>query len=153
MILLVSDELAVVDNLLGKLYMMVYADPREPDAWRVARERVRKLKSRLTEPLPRELVLSELPDEARPAEVERTFTEAGFLEAVKRAKEYILAGDMMQVQISQRSSRAVRSAAARALPRAARAEPVAVHVLLRLRRPSRRRRLAGDPGAARRATP
>jgi anthranilate synthase component I len=105
MILLVSDELAVVDNVLGKLYMVVYADPREPDAWRVARERVRKLKSRLTAPLPRELVLSELPDEARPAEVERTFTEAGFLEAVGRAKEHILAGDVMQVQISQRSSR------------------------------------------------
>ncbi|MFL6564536.1 MAG: anthranilate synthase component I [Burkholderiales bacterium] len=105
MILLVSDELAVVDNVLGKLYMVVYADPREPDAWRVARERVRKLKSRLTAPLPRELVLSELPDEARPAELERTFTEAGFIEAVKRAKEHIFAGDVMQVQISQRSSR------------------------------------------------
>jgi anthranilate synthase component 1 len=105
MILLVSDELAVVDNVLGKLYMVVYADPREPDAWRVAQERVRKLKARLTAPLPRELVLSELPDEARPAEVERSFTEAGFLETVKRAKEHILAGDVMQVQISQRSSR------------------------------------------------
>src|SRR5262249_49703840 len=105
MILLVSDELAVVDNVLGKLSMGVYADPREPDAWRVARERVRKLKARLTAPLPRELVLSELPDEARPAEVERSFTEAGFLEAVQRAKEHILAGDVMQVQISQRSSR------------------------------------------------
>ena len=105
MVLLVSDELAVVDNVLGKLYLVVYADPREPDAWRAARERVRKLKARLTAPLPRELVLSELPDEARPAEVERTFSEAGFLEAVRRAKEHILAGDVMQVQISQRSSR------------------------------------------------
>ena len=36
MLLLVSDELAVVDNVLGKLYLVVYADPREPDAWRAA---------------------------------------------------------------------------------------------------------------------
>jgi len=41
-----------------------------------------------------------------PAAIERTFTEAGFLEAVRRSKEYILAGDVMQVQVSQRSSRA-----------------------------------------------
>jgi anthranilate synthase component 1 len=46
-----------------------------------------------------------MPDEAPAVEVERTFTEAGFLQAVQRAKEYILAGDVMQVQISQRSSR------------------------------------------------
>jgi anthranilate synthase component 1 len=103
--LLVSDELAVVDNVLGKLYLVVYADPQQPDAWRSARERIRKLKARLAAPLPRELILSEMPDEAPPAEVERTFTEEGFLEAVKRAKEHILAGDVMQVQISQRSSR------------------------------------------------
>ena len=39
MLLLVSDELAVMDNILGKLYLVVYADPREPGAWRAARER------------------------------------------------------------------------------------------------------------------
>jgi anthranilate synthase component 1 len=105
MVLLVSDELAVVDNVLGKLYLVVYADPQQPDAWRAARERIRKLKAQLAAPLPRELVLSEMPEEAPPAQVERTFTEAGFLEAVKRAKDHILAGDVMQVQISQRSSR------------------------------------------------
>jgi anthranilate synthase component 1 len=105
MLLLVSDELAVVDNVLGKLYLVVYADPREPDAWRAARERIRKLKAQLAAPLPRELVLSEMPQEAPAVEVERTFTEGGFLEAVRRAKDHILAGDVMQVQISQRSSR------------------------------------------------
>jgi anthranilate synthase component 1 len=37
--------------------------------------------------------------------VDCTFTQAGFLAAVKRAKDYIAAGDVMQVQVSQRSSR------------------------------------------------
>jgi anthranilate synthase component 1 len=39
------------------------------------------------------------------APLERTFTEAQFLAAARRAKEYILAGDVMQVQVSQRTSR------------------------------------------------
>jgi len=105
MILLVSDELAVVDNVAGKLYLVVYADPREPDAWRAAQERIRKLKARLAAPLSPELMLAEPQEEGAAAAVERTFTEAGFLEAVRRAKDYILAGDVMQVQVSQRSSR------------------------------------------------
>jgi anthranilate synthase component I len=104
MILLVSDELAVVDNVLGKLHLVVYADPRQPDAWRLAQERIRKLKARLVAPLPAQLVLKQA-GVASASMVERSFTEAGFLEAVKRAKDHILAGDVMQVQVSQRASR------------------------------------------------
>ena len=106
MVLLVSDELAVVDNVLGKLYLVVYADPRQPDAWRGAQERIRKLRARLAAPLPRDLILNEITEEEeRQVTVDRTFTEAGFLQAVERAKQYILAGDVMQVQVSQRASR------------------------------------------------
>ena len=50
MLLLVSDELAVMDNVLGKLYLVVYADPREPAAWRAARERLERLRARLASP-------------------------------------------------------------------------------------------------------
>jgi anthranilate synthase component 1 len=106
MLLLVSDELAVVDNVLGKLYLVVYADPREPDARRNAHERLERLRARLASPLPESMVLAHEPDSAAPpAAIERTFTEQGFIAAVERAKQYIYAGDMMQVQISQRSSR------------------------------------------------
>jgi anthranilate synthase component 1 len=104
MILLVSDELAVVDNVLGKLHLVVYADPRQPDAWRLAQERILKLKARLVAPLPAQLVLKQA-GVGSASTVERSFTEAGFLEAVKRAKDHILAGDVMQVQVSQRASR------------------------------------------------
>ncbi len=107
MLLLVSDELAVVDNVLGKLTLVVYADPQQPEALRAARERLERLRARLASPLPGSIVLAaaaDAPPEA--AALERTFTEAGFLEAVRRSKEYILAGDVMQVQVSQRSSRA-----------------------------------------------
>jgi anthranilate synthase component 1 len=108
-LLLVSDELAVVDNVLGKLYFVVYADARKAGALAKANERLEALRARLLVPLPESLVLEPAAGEPRPAALERTFTEAGFLDAVRRAKEYILAGDVMQVQISQRSSRDFRA--------------------------------------------
>jgi len=57
MLLLVSDELAVVDNVLGKLYLVVYADPRQPGALRAAEERLERLRARLVVPLPQDMVL------------------------------------------------------------------------------------------------
>ena len=115
MLLLVSDELAVVDNVMGKLYLVVYADPRDPDAYAVARARLVKLRARLASPLPEEALLPAEKEvdapaaEAGAARLTRSFTEAQFLAAVGRSKEYVFAGDCMQVQISQRTSRAFAS--------------------------------------------
>ena len=114
MLLLVSDELAVVDNVMGKLYLVVYADPRDPDAHAVARARLAKLRARLASPLPEETLLPAEGDanatDAGSAPLTRSFTEAQFLEAVDRSKEYVFAGDCMQVQVSQRTSRPFDSA-------------------------------------------
>jgi anthranilate synthase component 1 len=105
-LLLVSDELAVVDNVLGKLYVVVYGDAQQPDGYARARERVARLLSRLSAPIPDSLaVVQPAEGEAEAAALQRTFTEEGFVEAVRRSKEYIFAGDCMQVQISQRTSR------------------------------------------------
>ena len=107
MLLLVSDELAVMDNVLGKLYLVVYADPREPGAWRAARERLERLHLRLASPVPEPPMLFQgNAAEPVPVAVECSFSERDFLAAVKRSQEYIFAGDCMQVQISQRTSRA-----------------------------------------------
>jgi anthranilate synthase component I len=105
MLLLVSDELAVVDNVLGKLYLVVYADPRQAKALSAARARLEQLRARLLVPLPEGMVLKKAPGTARKTELQCTFTEEKFVEAVRRSKEYIFAGDCMQVQISQRTTR------------------------------------------------
>jgi len=108
MLLLVSDELAVVDNVLGRLYLVVYADPREPDAYRNARRRLSHLRARLAAPLPEGMILAGAEDASAAAQdtvLERSFTEKQFLDAVRQSKEYIFAGDVMQVQVSQRTSR------------------------------------------------
>jgi anthranilate synthase component I len=106
MLLLVSDELAVMDNVLGKLYLVVYADPREPDSMRNARSRLEHLRARLAGPLPDEKFFEVSKDGSNTPRVDCSFSEAEFLQAVRRCKEYILDGDVMQVQVSQRTSRA-----------------------------------------------
>jgi anthranilate synthase component 1 len=102
MLLLVSDELAVMDNVLGKLYLVVYCEPGDE---KKARGRLEQLRAGLAAPLPQERFFEDAKG-APPVKLERSFSEAGFLEAVRRAKEYIYAGDVMQVQVSQRTTRA-----------------------------------------------
>jgi len=95
-LMLLVDELAIVDNLRGKLYLIVYADPSVPDAYALARRRLRELQARLAQPA------IEPEDAPLPAgEIRREFARADYLAAVARAKEYIVAGDVMQVQVGQ----------------------------------------------------
>ena len=96
-LLMVSEELAVVDNLSGKLYFIVYADPARPDAYAQARARLQALIRLLRQ----SVSIPEAP--AMPASVASSeFGEAGFKEAVAQAKRYIFDGDIMQVVLSQR---------------------------------------------------
>jgi anthranilate synthase component 1 len=100
MLLLLSEELAVIDNLSGKLYLVVYADPAKPRAWHDAQARLRELLGALRLPL-------SLPPEPRAADAEVTSNIGAdaFREAVGRAIRYVREGDIMQVVLSQRLSR------------------------------------------------
>jgi anthranilate synthase component 1 len=96
-VLLQCEELAVIDNLSGKLYLMVYADPAQPEAYANAKKRLRGLKDQLQYSVSAPLVR---PSQGYPAE--REFAKADYLRAVERAKGLIEAGDFMQVQVGQR---------------------------------------------------
>jgi len=100
-LLMLSDRLAVVDNLSGKLYLVVYADPREPEAFEKAQSQLAVLHSALRMPV---TMPTEVP--APPAPAMSEFSEDAFVEAVERAKRYITDGDIMQVVLSQRLSHA-----------------------------------------------
>jgi anthranilate synthase component 1 len=96
--LLLSDELAVVDNLSGKLHLIVYADPGRPGAHGAAMARLQALRARLRD-------TAQLPEHATggPMAAPRSnIGEQAFFDAVARSKRYITDGDIMQVQISQR---------------------------------------------------
>ena len=96
-LLLQCEELAVIDNLSGKLFLMVYADPSVPNAFTQAQNRLIELKAQLRQPVHAPVVK---PTQSHPAE--RDFAKADYLAAVESAKRLIEAGEFMQVQIGQR---------------------------------------------------
>jgi anthranilate synthase component 1 len=96
-LLLQCEELAVIDNLSGRLYLIVYANPGEPEAFSKAKRRLAALGDKLHYSVTAPAV-KRGPSHA----VEREFAKDDYLVAVLKAKEYIAAGDMMQVQVGQR---------------------------------------------------
>ena len=95
--LMVTEELAVIDNLSGKLYLIVYADPTQPEAYTRARQRLKDLRVMLRRSVDAPVTSSSVRTEAV-----RDFSKEDYLKAVARAHEYVMAGDLMQVQIGQR---------------------------------------------------
>jgi anthranilate synthase component I len=95
--LLQCEELAVIDNLSGRLYLIVYANPAEPEAFHKAGQRLTELAEKL-----QHSVTAPAVKRGESNGVEREFAKDDYIAAVLKSKEYIAAGDMMQVQIGQR---------------------------------------------------
>jgi anthranilate synthase component I len=108
-LLLLTEELAVFDNLAGRLSIWVYAHARDAGsstiAWNndqlrtaydAAQTRLQALVAKLTAS-----VAAPATQQLPATEVQRDFSKADFLKAVEVAKEYIAAGDVMQVVIGQ----------------------------------------------------
>lgn len=98
--LLLSEEIAIVDNLSGKLTLVVYAEPEVPGAYKRAQRRLAELVARLREPV---RIPADVRAPSQPAV--SSFGEDAFKAAVRRGKEYIVEGDIMQVVLSQRMSK------------------------------------------------
>lgn len=98
--LLQTEELAVIDNLSGRLYLIVYADPSQPEAYFRGKKRLAELNDRL-----RYSVTAPAVKRGPSHAVEREFARADYEAAVLRCKEYIAAGDCMQVVFGQRLSK------------------------------------------------
>jgi len=98
--LMLTEELAVIDNVAGKIYFIVYADPSITDGFEKAQGRLKELLSCLGKPanMPASLPSTK-------TDLIRKFKAADFESAVLKTKEYILAGDCMQVVIGQRISK------------------------------------------------
>jgi anthranilate synthase component 1 len=95
--LLQTEELAVIDNLSGRLYLIVWADPRTPDAWFTGKKRLAELIDKL-----RYSVTAPQVKRGPSYAVEREFSKADYEAAVERGKAYIAAGDCMQIVLGQR---------------------------------------------------
>ena len=122
-LLMLSEEIAVFDNLKGRLYLIVHADPREPQAWARANRRLDELSHRLRHAgagYPETLV----PVAIDESDFRSSFTREEYEGVVRQAQEYIRAGDIFQVVPSQRLSVPFR------------ARPVDVYRALRALNPS-----------------
>ncbi|MCX8521271.1 MAG: chorismate-binding protein, partial [Rhodoferax sp.] len=96
-LLLQCEELAVIDNLSGKLHLIVYVDPAEHGAFAQGQRRLSQLRAQLAQAVQAPAV------QPSPAhEAQRDFAKADYIAAVERAKQLIAGGDFMQVQVGQR---------------------------------------------------
>ncbi|WFE69302.1 anthranilate synthase component I [Thiomicrospira sp. R3] len=102
-LLMVSKELVVFDNLSGQVHIIIQADLSDSQAYQKAQQRISDLLDQLNQPLEKSTsqVAPVIPSEA---DFESSFGEAAFKQAVDQIKDYILAGDAMQVVLSQQMS-------------------------------------------------
>ncbi len=105
-LLMLSDEVLVFDNLAGTLRVVVNADPRSDDALAKAEARLDELIEALEAPLPPlpPVSLQGADGSALEAQARTSLSKTEYETAVERVKEYVLAGDVMQVVPSQRMS-------------------------------------------------
>jgi anthranilate synthase component 1 len=100
-LLMLSEELAVFDNLKGRLYLIVHADPSQPQAWARANRRLDELAHRLRQGgvgYPQ----AQVSDAIDEADFRSSFTREQYHAVVRKAQEYVRAGDIFQVVPSQR---------------------------------------------------
>ncbi|WP_022954997.1 anthranilate synthase component I [Perlucidibaca piscinae] len=102
---MVSDEVMVFDNVKGSLFLVVHADPAGSDALVQAERRLDALVEGIHARLGASSIDAFVPDRpTREADFVSSISESDFHAAVNRIKDYVLAGDIMQVVPSQRMS-------------------------------------------------
>jgi anthranilate synthase component 1 len=105
-LLMVSDEVLVFDNLAGTIKLVVHADPAEVGSLIKAQQRLQELADRLPQgvaSLP-DINLEADKDAIGEGDFVSSMGEDKFQQSVERIREYVLAGDVMQVVMSQRLS-------------------------------------------------
>jgi len=100
-LLMLAEELVIFDNLSGRLSLIVHASTDVENGYGIASKRLEKLATMLHQPM------TEQPQYVSPTAeskgtVTSSFAEEDFKAGVNRCLEYIKAGDVFQVVLSQR---------------------------------------------------
>jgi anthranilate synthase component I len=103
-LLMVSEDLVVFDNLSGQLMLIHHINPAEGNTLADAEQQLDLLQARLRQPVPEHNLDVQHEQQAVEADFDSCFAQPDFEAAVAHIKEYILAGDVMQTVISQRMS-------------------------------------------------
>jgi len=102
-LLMVSNDVIVFDNLKGRMQIITLADPATPDALIRAREHLQTIARRLAGPVP-DITASSANQPVDESDFVSEFGREAFLAAIEKIREYIVAGDVMQVVLAQRLS-------------------------------------------------
>jgi anthranilate synthase component 1 len=103
-LLMASDEVAIFDNLSGTLMLVVHVDAGQAGGLDQANARLDELQHKLTMPTPQLPETKTSSDDLSEASFKSSFGQEAFLKSVDKIKDYIMAGDAMQVVPSQRLS-------------------------------------------------
>ena len=103
-LLMASDEVAIFDNLSGTIMLVVHVDAKDPDALASAEARLDELEAKLEQPTPQLPPMNMAGDGISEDDFVSSFGEQDFKAAVNKVKDYVMAGDVMQVVPSQRLS-------------------------------------------------
>lgn len=101
-LLMISNDVLVFDNVKGLIHLITHANPNETDALSRAETRLGEMRAKLRQPVPDEFFTSPSGPELREEDFVSSYGQDRFMADVDKIKEYILAGDVMQVVLSQR---------------------------------------------------
>lgn len=102
-LLMVSNDIVVFDNLNNRLFLIVHANPSADHAYKLAQQSLDTLSKHLRASTPNYNSSSA----GKPVSEDdfiSGFTHDGFINAIEKARQYIIDGDIMQVVLSQRLS-------------------------------------------------
>ncbi|MCQ8897603.1 anthranilate synthase component I [Limnobacter humi] len=99
-LLMLTDRMAVVDNIKGTIQLIVFVDPSSAQAYEEGAAELNRLMVQLRTP-----VSIPLSGAAEVTPIEHNMSKDHFFDMVAKAKDYIAAGDVMQVVIGQRLSK------------------------------------------------
>jgi anthranilate synthase component 1 len=103
-LLMASDEVAIFDNLSGTLMLVVHVDAKQADGLDQANARLDELQQKLNSPAPQLPEADDAASQLSEDAFKSSFGQEAFLKSVDKIKDYIMAGDAMQVVPSQRLS-------------------------------------------------
>ncbi len=103
-LLMVSNEVIIFDNILGRVHLITHADPAETGSYEGAQSRLDDMENRLRNEIPDGLRQPVSGPDLHEADFVSSYGEEKFKNDVERIREYIVEGDVMQVVLAQRMS-------------------------------------------------
>ena len=102
--LMYSNELVIFDNVKGRMHLVTHADPFEEGSFEQAQLRLDKMSLGMSAEVPISLKVPEEGSEIKEDDFLSSYGKQNFMADIRRIKDYILDGDVMQVVLSQRMS-------------------------------------------------